>query len=92
MRANVSASTRSVGFWSAVLATLFASRVFTGGGQERIVRLFLLANGLLLPFVALQMYVYWLIWIAALWAVTFPGATGSLAVLFRRLGPVGEGR
>ena len=72
------------------LSTLFASRVFTGGGQERIVRLFLLANGLLLPFVALQMYVHWLIWIAALWAVTFPGATGSLAVLFRRLEPAGE--
>jgi hypothetical protein len=43
------------------------------------------ANGLLLPFIALQMYVHWLIWIAALWAVTFPGATWSLAILFRRL-------
>lgn len=68
------------------LATLFAARVFTGPGLERIVRLFLTANGLLLPFIALQMYVHGLIWIAALWAVTFPGATGSLAVWFRRLG------
>jgi hypothetical protein len=66
------------------IATLFAARVFTGGGQERVVRWFLTANGLLLPFIALQMYVHWLIWIAALWAVTFPGATWSLAVLFRR--------
>jgi hypothetical protein len=67
------------------VATLLAARVFTGGGQERVVRLFLTANGLLLPFIALQMYVHWLIWIAALWAVTFPGSTWSLAILFRRL-------
>ena len=67
------------------LATLFAAWVFTGAGQERLVRLFLMANGLLLPFIALQMYVHWLIWIAALWAVTFPGSTWSLAIFFRRL-------
>jgi hypothetical protein len=66
------------------LATLFAAGVFTGGGQERIVRWFLIANGLLLPFIALQMYVHWFIWIAALWAVTFPGSTWALAILFRR--------
>jgi hypothetical protein len=66
------------------VATLCAARVFVGGGQERVVRWFLTANGLLLPFIALQMYVHWLIWIAALWAVTFPGSTWSLAVVFRR--------
>ena len=66
------------------VATLFAARVFTGKGLERVVRWFLIANGLLLPFIALQMYVHWLIWIAALWAVTFPGSTWSLAILFRR--------
>lgn len=66
------------------VATLFAARVFTGRGLERIARLFLTANGLLLPFIALQMYFHWLIWIAALWAVTFPGSTWSLALLFRR--------
>lgn len=70
------------------VATLFAAMVFTGGGVERVTRLFLIANGLLLPFIALQMYVHPLIWIAALWAVTFPGSTWSLAVLFRRLVPV----
>lgn len=67
------------------VATLFAARVFIGGGQERIVRLFLTANGLLLPFIALQMYVHWLIWIAALWALTFPGSMVALAMLFRRM-------
>ena len=30
------------------------------------------------------MYVHGLIWIAALWAVTFPLSTGLLAILFRR--------
>jgi hypothetical protein len=69
------------------LATLFAARVFTGGGLERVARSFLVANGLLLPFIALQMYVHWLIWIAALWAVTFPASTWSLALLFRRATP-----
>jgi hypothetical protein len=60
--------------------------VFTGKGIERVVRLFLTANGLLLPFLALQMYFHWMIWITALWAVTFPGSTWSLAVLFRWIG------
>jgi hypothetical protein len=66
------------------LATLFAAGVFTGRGLERVVRSFLTANGLLLPFLVLQMHVHWLIWIAALWAVTFPGSTLSLAILFSR--------
>ena len=66
------------------VATLFAAMVFTGRGLERVIRSFLLANGLLLPFLALQMYYHPLIWIASLWAVTFPGATWSLAILFRR--------
>ena len=66
------------------IATLFAAPVFTGGGIERTARWFLTANGLLLPFIALQMYFHPLIWIAALWGVTFPGATCTLAVVFRR--------
>jgi hypothetical protein len=68
------------------VATLFAARVFTGDGLHRVVRWFLTANGLLLPFLAFQMYYHPLIWIAALWAVTFPGSTWALAVLFRRGG------
>ena len=66
------------------VATLLAARVFTGAGIERVARLFLTANGLLLPFIALQMYVHSLIWIAALWAITFPGGMWALARLFRR--------
>jgi hypothetical protein len=72
------------------VATLFAAMVFTGKGIERVARRFLIANGLLLPFIALQMYWHWMIWIAALWAVTFPGSTWSLAILFRRAPTTGR--
>ncbi len=73
-----------LGYTFMSVSTLFAARVFTGDGLERVVRYFLTANGLLIPFLALQIYFHPLIWIAALWAVTFPGATWSLAVLFKR--------
>jgi hypothetical protein len=66
------------------VATLFAARVFTGGGLNRVVRWFLTANGLLLPFLALQMYYHPLLWGGALWAITFPASTWALALHFRR--------
>ena len=66
------------------LATLCAAMVFTGRGLERVVRTCLIPDGVLLPFIALQMYVHGLIWIAALWAVTIPASTWLLALLFRR--------
>lgn len=66
------------------VATLFAARALAGSGVERRARFWLTANGLLLPFVALQIQFHPLIWIASLWAVTFPASTWSLAVLFRR--------
>jgi hypothetical protein len=67
------------------VATFFAAFAIRGGGIARIARWLLIANGLLVPFIALQMYVHGLIWFAAFWAVTFPGATWSLALLFRRM-------
>jgi hypothetical protein len=66
------------------LSTLFAAFVFMGAGLEKVVRWFLFANGLIMPFIALQTFYHPLIWGASLWAVTLPGATISLAVLFRR--------
>ncbi|RFT15104.1 MAG: hypothetical protein OP8BY_0735 [Candidatus Saccharicenans subterraneus] len=48
-----------------------------------------LANGLLLPFIALQMYWHWMIWVASLWAITFPGSSWSLAVIFNRIPAAG---
>lgn len=66
------------------VATLFAAQVFTRSGLHRVVRLFLTANGVLFPFTALQMYFHSLIWIASLWAVSFPGLTLTLAIFFQR--------
>lgn len=61
------------------VATLFAGLALRGAA-----RWLLIANGLLVPFIALQMYWHSLIWIAALWAVTFPAAMIAVARLFRR--------
>lgn len=66
------------------VATLFAARVFTGDGLEKKVRWFLTANGLLLPFLVFQMYYHPLIFIASLWAITFPGSTISLIIIFKQ--------
>lgn len=66
------------------VSTLLAAGAFTGGAAERGARWFLVANGLLLPFIALQMYWHGLIWIAALWAVTFPGAMYCVALVFQQ--------
>jgi hypothetical protein len=65
------------------VATLVAAFALTRPGVERTARRFMIANGLILPFIVLQMYWHPLIWVATLWAITFPGATLSLAVLFR---------
>lgn len=73
-----------LGYSSMSLATLFAAFGLIGVASTRTARLFLLANGLLLPFLLFQIYVPSLIWIAALWAVTFPGKAIALAVVFRR--------
>lgn len=66
------------------LSTLFAAPVFRGEGLERRIRWALIANGCLIPFLALQMYWPPLIWGGALWAITFPAATWLLAVYFSR--------
>lgn len=66
------------------LATLFAAQVFTGSGIERVTRRFMIANGFILPFLVFQMYYHPLIWVASLWAITFPGSTISLWIFFKR--------
>jgi hypothetical protein len=73
-----------LGYTFMSIATLFAARVFVGGGRERVARWALTANGLLVPFLVFQMYYHPLIWIASLWAVTFPLSTWTLASLFKR--------
>ena len=66
------------------LATVMAAFAVPDDSAHRVARRFLLANGAVLPFLVFQMYVHELIWIASLWAVTFPGATWALARSFRR--------
>ena len=73
-----------LGYTFMSVATLLAARALVGDDRARVARWFLTANGLLIPFLVGQMYVHALIWIAALWAVTFPGATWALALYFRR--------
>lgn len=75
------------GFMS--ISTLCAGAALGREGAEGRARRWLLANGLLLPFITLQMYWRPLIWPASLWAITFPGAMLSLAVLFRA-SPIAE--
>jgi len=67
------------------LSTLFAAAVFRSDGIERWIRWALVANGCLIPFLALQMYYPPLIWGGSLWAITFPSATWLLAIHFSRL-------
>ena len=67
------------------LSTLFAAVVFRNQGLERWIRWALIANGCLIPFLALQMYYPPLIWGGSLWAITFPAASWLLAVYFYRL-------
>ena len=74
------------------LATLFAAAVFKRQGLERWIRRALIANGCLIPFLALQMYYPPLIWGGALWAITFPAATWLLAIHFSRLQLMDPGR
>lgn len=66
-------------------ATLCASRALGATPHERWARRFLLANGLVLPFIALQMFWHSLIWLAALWAVVFPAGMWALARMFHSM-------
>lgn len=72
------------------LSTLFAAGAVGGGGRlERTTRFLLIANGLLVPFLVFQMYIHPLIYIASLWAVTFPGLSICVALLFKRIPSAG---
>lgn len=66
-------------------SALFAAFALPRGPDARSARLLLLLTGLLLPALAFQMLMPGLIWIGALWAVTFPGAAWALARYFGRL-------
>jgi hypothetical protein len=73
-----------VGYIFMSLATLFAALAYRGRGLERVVRWFMIGNGLLVPFLALQNFYHPLLWVASLWGATLPGSAIALAVHFRR--------
>lgn len=74
------------------LSAGFLAYAFDNQGLARAARALLIGTGLLLPFIALQMFYHPLLYVAALWAILFPAATAALAGLFwrsaaRRTGP-----
>lgn len=66
------------------LATFSSAFVFSKNGLEKAIKWFMIANGLILPFLVFQTYIHPLIWLASLWAITFPGSAILLAIFFRR--------
>ena len=72
-----------LGYTMMSLSTLFAVPVFMANGQHRVVGLWLLANGVLAPFLIMQLAFPQLIYIGALWLITFPGSMLFLTLYFR---------
>ena len=73
-----------LGYSMMCLSMLLAGMVFEPKGREGVTRKLFFANGMLLPFLALQLYWHWMIWVASLWAITFPCAMWSVASVFRQ--------
>lgn len=73
-----------LGYTLMSLSTLFAAPVFARHGLAGWLRAALIANGLLAPFLILQLAYPSLIYVGALWLITFPAAMIILAVLFAR--------
>jgi hypothetical protein len=67
------------------ISTLFGAFGVPDLPIGRWAKLAMIANGLLLPFLAFQMYFHALIWPASAWAITFPVSAILLARLFRAL-------
>ncbi len=65
-------------------STLLAAPAFTGSTKLRAVRLWFVANGLLLPVLILQLVWPVLIYVGALWMITFPVSMIVLARVFHQ--------
>jgi hypothetical protein len=79
-----------LGYTLMSLSTGFAAAVFGGSGVGRAARLWLLANALLAPFLILQVAWPSLIYVGALWLVTFPLSMLFVTLVFRRDPVIGE--
>jgi hypothetical protein len=75
-----------LGYTSMSLATLFAAPAIAGGGINRWTRLAFVANGVLAPFLIAQLALPQLIYIGALWLITFPLSMLLLAMVFAQSG------
>ena len=74
-----------LGYTLMSLATLFAAPAFAAAGRERWPRWWLLANGLLAPFLLAQLVWPSLIYVGALWLITFPASMYALALRFTEM-------
>jgi hypothetical protein len=74
-----------LGYTLMSVSTFLAAAAFPGAGLARATRSWLVANGLLAPFLILQVYWPSLIYVGALWLITFPAAMLCLALTFRRM-------
>lgn len=72
-----------LGYSMMSLATLVGAFALPVGRFARAARMAMVANGLILPFLAFQMYWPCLIWGGALWGLTFPAAMIFIALLMR---------
>jgi hypothetical protein len=73
-----------LGYGYMSFSTLFAAPVFSGDGLARYARLFLLVNGILAPFIPLQMVVPFLLYVSALQGITFPVSMILIALVFNQ--------
>ena len=73
-----------LGYTLMSVSTLLAAPVFAADGTHRWSRWWLIANGVLAPFLIAQLVWPALIYIGALWLITFPGAMLALALFFTR--------
>jgi hypothetical protein len=72
-----------LGYSFMCLATLLGAFALPDWSGARAVKIAMIANGLLIPFLIFQMQMPGLILVAALWGITFPAATILLARLLR---------
>jgi len=78
----------ALGYISMGLSTLFAAFVFKKDGAQKLLRRFLIANGMMIPFISFA-YFYpnfstWVLFIGAPWIITAPGSIFLLAIFFRK--------
>lgn len=83
----------ALGYICMGLSTLCAAFVFSSRGPQRLLRLFLLLNGLMIPLISFA-YFYptfstWVLFIGAPWIITAPGSMILLAMYFQEnLSPI----